>query len=318
MVSQRSLASDLKVPVVCLGGNIFGAFLSQKDTFDLLDYASEQGAHFVDTADVYSEGLSEQILGNYFSKKSRKSFILSTKAGLKSGGDPRGLGSRKSLTQRLDESLRRLRTDYIDLYQVHHYDPETPLEETLETLFSFIQQGKIRYAGVSNFSAKRVEELSSHETPWLVSNQIKFNILKRDWAESLQLYSIGLLAYGVLGRGVLTGKYIDSSQILDHTRAAVSESVRNDLNPEVHSQVKRIEELSHEHGVSLLESILQTTLREKKLVSMMIGVRSIRQLREVIQGCSSNFPTELADAIQKELSQCSKLPESTFGKDICY
>src|SRR5580698_10045899 len=157
--------SDLEVPVICLGGNVYGWTLQEADSLRQLDAALDAGLNFVDTADVYSRwapghkgGESETILGKWFAKSGkRKDVILATKVGMEMGDGKKGLKA-AYIRQAVEDSLRRLQTDYIDLYQAHKDDPETPLEETLQAFDGLVQQGKARYIGASNYSGARLAE----------------------------------------------------------------------------------------------------------------------------------------------------------------
>ncbi len=151
--------SDLEVPVLCLGGNVFGWTLSEADSFRQLDAALEAGLNFIDTADVYSRwmpghqgGESETILGKWLSKGDKRSnVIVATKVGIEMGEGKKGLGT-AYIQQAVEDSLRRLQTDYIDLYQAHQDDPETPLEETLAAFDKLVREGKVRHIGASNYT----------------------------------------------------------------------------------------------------------------------------------------------------------------------
>ena len=165
-MQQRKLGfAGPEVPVLCLGGNVYGWTLSEADAFRQLDAAVDAGLNFVDTADVYSRwvpehkgGESETILGKWFSKSGkRKDVILATKVGMEMGEGKKGLKA-AYIRQAVEDSLRRLQTDYIDLYQAHKDDPETPLEETLRAFDELVKEGKVRYVGASNYSGARLAE----------------------------------------------------------------------------------------------------------------------------------------------------------------
>ena len=157
--------SSLQVPVLCLGGNVFGWTVDERESFRLLDAALDAGLNFIDTADVYSRwvsghtgGESETVLGKWFARSGRRSqVVLATKLGLDMGDDKKGL-SRKYIAEAVEASLRRLQTDYIDLYQAHTDDKETPLEETLSAFDTLVDQGKVRVIGASNYSGARLKE----------------------------------------------------------------------------------------------------------------------------------------------------------------
>ena len=215
--------SDLEVPVLCLGGNVFGWTLSEADSFRQLDAALEAGLNFIDTADVYSRwvpghigGESETILGKWLAKGGKRSnVILATKLGLDMGDGKEGLKP-AYIEQAVEASLRRLQTDYIDLYQAHKDDEKTPLEETLSAFDKLVRQGKVRHIGASNYSgarlAKALEISKDNGLVSYISLQPKYNLVEREGFETdllpvVQEHTLGVIPYYSLAAGFLTGKY---------------------------------------------------------------------------------------------------------------
>ena len=215
--------SDLDVPVLCLGGNVYGWTLSEADSFRQLDAALEAGLNFIDTADVYSRwvpghtgGESETILGKWLAKGSKRSnVIVATKLGIDMGDGKKGLKP-AYIEQAVEDSLRRLQTDYIDLYQAHKDDEETPLEETLAAFDKLVRQGKARHVGASNYSAPRLAKaLKTSKDNGLVSYislQPQYNMVAREEFETqllpvVQEHTLGVIPYYSLAAGFLTGKY---------------------------------------------------------------------------------------------------------------
>ena len=147
--------TGLKVSELCLGAMTFGWSTTEEDSLKIMDRFAEAGGNFIDTADVYSTGTSEEIVGRWLKNKPRDQYVVATKVRFAMGEGPNDVGvSRKHILDAVDASLRRLDTDYIDLYQIHAWDPKTPLEETLSTLDGLVKQGKVRYLGTSNFKAE--------------------------------------------------------------------------------------------------------------------------------------------------------------------
>ncbi len=207
--------SGLMVSEITLGAGNFGKRVNQKTSSHMVSYALDHGINFVDTADWYGNGLSETFLGNCLKDK-RHQVILATKFGSGVGEGPNDRGcSRHHILDALEKSLKRLRTDYVDIYQIHIPDPLTPLEETLRTLDDIVRAGKVRYLGLSNHAAWQVAEaiwqarMLNSET--MVSTQARYNLLDRRIEEELisccQRYGIGLLPWSGLAGGFLTGKY---------------------------------------------------------------------------------------------------------------
>ncbi len=207
--------SGLKVSAVGLGGNNFGWWADEAASIPVVHQAIELGINFIDTADVYDRGHSEEYIGNAIKEK-RAGLVIATKFANPMGQDPndRG-GSRRYIVQALEASLRRLQTDYVDLYQMHITDPTTPIEETLRALDDLIRDGKVRYIGCSNFAAWQLcEALWTSKALNLnafVSVQPMYHILGRQIERELvpccQQYGIGIIPYSPLASGFLTGKY---------------------------------------------------------------------------------------------------------------
>ena len=198
--------SDLEVPVICLGGNVFGWTVSEADAFRQLDAALEAGLNFVDTADVYSRwvpgnkgGESETIIGKWLAKTGkRKAVILATKVGLDMGEGKKGLKA-ANIEQAVEDSLRRLQTDFIDLYQAHRDDAEAPLEETLGAFDKLVRQGKVRHIGASNYSGPRLKEAlrisKDNGLVGYVSIQPQYNLVARDFGSNSLLLARGGLSH---------------------------------------------------------------------------------------------------------------------------
>lgn len=215
--------SDLEVPVLCLGGNVYGWTLPEADSFRQLDAALEAGLNFIDTADVYSRwapghtgGESETILGKWLAQGNKRSnVIVATKLGIDMGDGKKGLKP-AYIEQAVEDSLRRLQTDYIDLYQAHKDDEETPLEETLASFDKLVRQGKVRHIGASNYTgarlAKALETSKDNGLVSYISLQPQYNLVAREGFETdllpvVQEHTLGVIPYYSLAAGFLTGKY---------------------------------------------------------------------------------------------------------------
>jgi aryl-alcohol dehydrogenase-like predicted oxidoreductase len=208
--------TGLKVSELCLGAMTFGRESSETLSFQMLDRFVAAGGNFIDTADVYSQGVSEAILGRWLKDKNRDDFVIATKVRFPMGDGPNDAGlSRKHILAGVEASLHRLGTDYIDLYQVHGWDGRTPLEETLSTLHTLVQSGKVRYLGVSNFSGWQLQKALdlSRFRGWepFVCLQPLYNLLDREVELELlpvcQNEGLGVIPWSPLRGGWLSGKY---------------------------------------------------------------------------------------------------------------
>jgi len=244
MIQRELGTSGLKVPVICVGGNVYGWTLPEADSIRQLDAAVEAGLNFIDTADMYSRwvpghtgGESETIIGKWFAKSGkRKEVILATKVGLEMGEGKKGLKP-AYIRQAVEDSLRRLQTDYIDLYQSHRDDPETPLEETLGAFDALIKEGKVRHVGASNYSGARLTEAleTSKKNGFAsyVSLQPHYNLVERREFESdllpvVEKYRLGVIPYFALAAGFLTGKYRGKEDAAKAKRGMLVEKYLND------------------------------------------------------------------------------------------
>ena len=244
MEKRRLGVGGPDVPVICLGGNVYGWTVTEADAFRQFDQALDLGLNFIDTADLYSRwapghtgGESETIIGNWLTKSSkRKEVILATKVGMDMGEDRKGLKP-AYIRQAVEASLRRLQTDYIDLYQAHKDNEETPLEETLETFDDLVKAGKVRYIGASNYSGKRLAQaLETSRRNGLasyVSLQPHYNLVEREDFESellpvVEKYELGVIPYFSLAAGFLSGKYRSKQDTEKAARGAMVQKYLND------------------------------------------------------------------------------------------
>ena len=234
MKYRRLGNSGLEVSVVGLGTNNFGRRMDAKQADGVIHQAVDLGINFIDTANGYGDGLSEEFIGKS-TKAIRSQVLLATKAAAPRGEGPNQRGaSRKHLLEQVELSLKHLDTDYIDLYQIHFPDPNTPIEETLRTLDDLVRQGKIRYIGCSNYAAWEVTEaiLTSRMLnlePY-VSVQPEYSMLRRDAEKELlpccQKYGLGILPYFPLASGFLTGKYRRGQPAPEGTRLSGNERMQ--------------------------------------------------------------------------------------------
>lgn len=208
--------TGLKVSELCLGAMTFGRESSEEVSIQMLDCFLEAGGNFIDTADVYSQGTSEEILGRWLQTKHRDELVIATKVRFAMGSGPNDLGlSRKHIMSAVDASLRRLNTDFIDLYQVHMWDPGTPLEETLDALHQLVRSGKVRYLGASNYAGYQLQKAIdlSHQLGGEAFSCLQplYNLLDRSIEWELlpvcEAEGVGVIPWSPLRGGWLSGKY---------------------------------------------------------------------------------------------------------------
>jgi len=242
---QRLLGqTGLSVPAIMLGGNVFGWTLNESESFRILDSAFDAGLTFIDTADIYSTwvpghtgGESETIIGKWFARTGKRNQVtLATKVGMDMGGGKKGLAA-KYMERAVEDSLRRLQADHIDLYQSHQDDPTVSLEETLSAFDAMIQKGKVRFIGASNYSGARLKEaLETSKRTGLARYQTlqpHYNMMERDPYETNLApvaveYGLGVIPYFSLASGFLTGKYRSQADLAGKPRGGGVAKYLND------------------------------------------------------------------------------------------
>jgi aryl-alcohol dehydrogenase-like predicted oxidoreductase len=280
--------SDLEVSEISLGSWLtYGVGVEAEKARACLDEAFEQGINFIDTANIYGRGAAESFLGEALHGRARDSYILATKLYFPMTETDRGL-SRGQIEKQLDASLERLRTDYVDLYQCHRYDSETPLEETMEALTRAVESGKARAIGFSEWPAERIR--AAIEMPCVarfVSSQPQYSLLWRDPEDEViplcAANGISQIVWSPLGQGVLSGKY-DPHRTPPRDSRAASESMGGWMDrlmqPEVLHAVQRLRPIAEEAGLTLPQFALAWVLREPNVASAIIGASRPSQVRE--------------------------------------
>ncbi len=303
--------SGLRVPVLCFGtgtfggGNDFFRAWGQTDVAEatrLIDICMEAGVNFFDTADVYSQGLSEQILGESIRHLPRESVLISTKATFPFGEGPNQAGSsRYHLTQQIDGSLKRLRTEYVDVYHMHGFDAVTPVEETLSTLDTAVRAGKIRYIAASNFSGwhmqKSLDLSARYGWSRYVAHQVYYSLVGRDYEWELMPQAIsegiGALVWSPLGWGRLTGKIRRGQPIPDVSRLhKTAESGPTVPQEYLYKVVDALDALASETGKTVPQLALNWLLRKPTISSVIIGARNEQQLRDNLAAASFTLNPE--------------------------
>ncbi|HEY7794449.1 MAG TPA: aldo/keto reductase [Gaiellaceae bacterium] len=282
MRTRRLPHSDLDVSVVGLGCNNFGGRIDEPASRAVIDAALDAGITFLDTADIYGDaGGSEEIIGRALAGR-RDRVVVATKFGSDLGDGEAARGARPYIRKAVEASLRRLQTDWIDLYQYHRPDGVTPVEETLEALDELVQEGLVRAIGSSNFSAALVEE--AHDaaerrglTPFS-TEQSRYSWLRREAEEELipvsERLGIGFIPYFPLASGLLTGKYRRGQPAPEGSRLQGRELDDADLE-----RVDRLQELAHERGVTLLDLAIGGLAAQPAVVSVIAGATRPEQVR---------------------------------------
>ena len=279
-------ASDLKVSEISLGSWLtFGVGIERDRAVQCVDRAFDRGINFIDTANAYGRGAAEEFLGETLKGRPRDSYVLATKVYFPMSDTDRGL-SRVQIEKQLDASLARLKTDYVDLYQCHRYDENTPLEETMEALTAAIHSGRARYIGFSEWSPQNIRDaLALPGVEQFVSSQPQYSLLwRRPEKEVIPLCAangISQIVWSPLGQGVLTGKYSPGSPPPADSRAA-SESMGNmmgvKISAEVIAAVEKIKPLAADAGVTMAQFALAWVLREPNVASAIIGASRPEQV----------------------------------------
>jgi aryl-alcohol dehydrogenase-like predicted oxidoreductase len=304
MKTRKLGNSDLEVSEISLGSWLtYGVGVEAEKARACLDEAFNQGINFIDTSNIYGRGAAETFLGEALKGRSRDSYILATKLYFPMTERDGGL-SREQVEKQLDASLRRLQTDYVDLYQCHRYDWDTPLEETMEALTRAVESGKTRYIGFSEWPVDRIQaaiDLSESQdfTPF-VSSQPQYSLLWREpEAEVIPLCAangISQIVWSPLGQGVLSGKY-DAGKPPPKDSRAASESMGGWMDrlmqPDVLRAVQRLKPIAEEAGLTLPQFALAWVLREPNVASAIIGASRPAQVRENAEASGVVIDTEL-------------------------
>jgi aryl-alcohol dehydrogenase-like predicted oxidoreductase len=281
-------ASDLNVSEISLGSWLtYGVGVEKDKALACVNRAFELGINFIDTANVYGRGAAETFLGEALAGRKRDSYVLATKLWGDMGGGNQGL-SRAQVEKQLDDSLKRLRTDYVDLYQCHRYDPNTPLEETMEALTRAKQSGKVRWIGFSDWSPDQIEAaIALKGVEHFVSSQPQYSLLYRRIEKKVIPISaangISQIVWSPIAQGVLSGKYLPGAKIPDHTRAssdAMGGFIKSWLETPVLEAVQKLKPLAREAGCTLTQFALAWVLREPNVASAIVGASRPEQLDE--------------------------------------
>jgi aryl-alcohol dehydrogenase-like predicted oxidoreductase len=307
-------SSDLIVSEIALGSWLtYGAGVEKEQALACVRKAFDCGITFIDTANIYGRGAAETFLGGALQGIKRDSYVLATKLFFPMTATDRGL-SAAQIKKQLDASLERLKTDYVDLYQCHRYDPETPLEETMKALTEAVKSGKARYIGFSEWPADKIQEaLSLSGVAKFVSSQPQYSLLWRKPEEKIiplcAKNGISQIVWSPLAQGVLTGKYKPGSGIPKDSRAAsasmggfLSDEL---LNDRVLSAVQKLQPIAKEEGLTLAQLALAWVLRDPSVASAIIGATRPQQVEENAAASGHTLSAATLARIDRTLSQAA-------------
>jgi len=301
-VKYRQLGTtELEASSIGLGCVTFGREIDEVTAVTLMDHALERGINLFDTAEAYAAGASEEVVGNWLQSRGvRDQVVLATKvAG--------GLTRERILTS-AEASLRRLKTDRIDLFQLHHWDRQVPLNETLAALDSLVTQGKARYVGCSNYSAEQLQQALNHQASngWspLVSVQPNYNLVVRDIEKTLiplcLKQNVGIISYSPLGAGFLTGKYRQGGPIPEGTRFDIIPGHQDIyFSDENFAKVEKLRAEAEARGISMIQLALAWVINRPGVTSVLIGGRTPAHIDQAFAAEALPLTAELQTALNQ-------------------
>jgi aryl-alcohol dehydrogenase-like predicted oxidoreductase len=312
-MEKRELGkSGIMISPMVLGGNVFGWTIDEQTSFKVLDAYVDGGLECIDTADVYSAwahagkgGQSETIIGNWLKKSGKRDkVVIATKVGKPMGQGKQGL-SKKYITEAVEESLKRLQTDYIDLYQAHDDDKETPLTETMEAFTGLIKEGKVRAIGASNYTADRLKQaLEISTTNGLASYQTlqpEYNLYSREGyekglEETCKTYGLGVIPYYSLASGFLTGKYRSEADLKKSPRG---QGIKSYLNKRGLAILDALDDVAITYKTTPASVALAWLIARPNITAPIASATSVEQLKSITEAVQLNFDKEIIKLLDK-------------------
>ena len=313
-MDHRTLGSTgTKVTPLCLGAMMFGQIGNpdHEDSIRIIHRALDAGINFIDTADIYSQGESEEIVGKALTGGKREHVVLATKVHGSMGDDPNQFGNgRRWIITEVENSLRRLGTDYIDLYQIHRPEADTDIDETLGALTDLVHQGKVRYIGSSTFPASRIVEAQwtarERGRERFVCEQPPYSLLVReienDVLPTCQRYRMGVIPWSPLASGWLSGRYRKGVDQPESTRAGMMPGGFDLSNPENQRKLDAADALgalADEAGMTLIEMALAFVIRHPAVTAAIIGPRTMEHLESQITAADVTLSDDVLDRIDE-------------------
>jgi aryl-alcohol dehydrogenase-like predicted oxidoreductase len=302
--------SGLKVSAIGLGTNQFGGKVDQEGVNDILSAAFESGVNLIDTADVYQGGRSEETIGVAL-KGRRDQAVIATKVFFKAGEGPNDQSaSRQHILTGVENSLKRLQTDYIDLYQIHRWDADTPIEETMQVLNDLVRSGKVRYIGASNFQAWQLTQANAVASGncWtkFVSIQPHYHLFEREIEKELipacNYHGVGILPYFPLAGGFLTGKYLEGQPAPAGSRGESSEYVKRYMTSENYSRLTQLSQFASERCHNLNELAHAWLLFQPMVSSVISGATKVEHVQANAASADWKLSSEEIDQINAIIS----------------
>ena len=314
--------SGLLVSRICLGTMTFGMKdwgCDQKTANAIVRHFIDQGGQFIDTADMYSAGLSEEMLGNALKNHHREDLVIASKCWFRTGegANDKGL-SRKHIFDAVEKSLKRLKMDYLDLYQVHGPDWFTPMEETMSALDDLVRQGKIRYIGCSNYYAWQIVKANSiaekHGKEKFISAQHLYNLVRRDIENEILPacvdQGLGMLCWSPLAGGFLSGKYGRDQELPEGSRISFRKNidVPRYFSDQAFDVIDELKTISKEIGKTPSQISLAWLLFDRRVTSVIIGPKNVEQLKDTLEVADWNLEQEFHQRLETKLELPSGYP----------
>lgn len=305
MQYRRLGNSGLKVSALGLGTNAFGKRADYEASRQIIEHAIDRGINFIDTANIYAASESEKMIGKVLEGK-RQDVVLATKAGLVRGAGVNERGSsRYHLQAELEQSLKRLRTDYVDLYQIHTFDPETPLEETLRALEDMVRSGKVRYIGASNYYAwelmKAVGISDRLGLNRFVSTQISYSLADRTPEKELVPMcldqGIGIIPYFPLAGGILTGKYSSAGDAPEGSRAQTDPNFKRFLGDRTLALSSQVTQIAERLGCTPSALAIAWLIHQPVVSTVIVGATRAEQLVENMNSLALELPSDVMEEL---------------------
>ena len=316
---RRMGRTGLKVSEVCLGTMTFGHSTDEVEARRIVDLALEAGVNFFDSADSYGKGRSEVLLGKALEGR-RRDAVVATKFFNPMGPGPNDSGmSRVRIMHAIEDSLRRLKMDYVDLYYIHHVDVQTPLEEMLRALDDLVHQGKVRYVACSNYEAWRLSEAlwisDTRDLARFECYQPQYSLVVRDIEQEVvplcRLKGLGMVAWSPLGGGFLSGKYVPGERVVSGTRSEEAWAFpRRFFAPNADDVLKVLLDVSQKLGRSPAQVALRWVMDQSAVTSAIIGARTVEQARDNLKAGGWRLEGDALDLLNEVSRPPDRYPEA--------